>query len=190
MHFLGRIVQQNDFGLEIEAFPLSAFENKNINNQVKSFLSSTGLPSWCAPHMMFGSFGDVYLPKLSEWSWSEDWEKPYECALANYSESYVVGSAQDHQPIILLPNDPAIYIFSTCGQCLHTLNTSLDNLLQTILYYAEMVELAIASDSSAFTESRMPTRLAKEFELKFCKRESTISDSAWVYWANERCTNA
>jgi hypothetical protein len=183
-------VQQNDFGLEIETFPLSAFENKNINIQVKSFLSSTGLPSWCAPHMMFGSFGDVYLPKLSEWSWSEDWEKPYERALVNYPESYVVGSAQDHQPIILLPNDPAIYIFSTCGNYRHTLNTSLDNLLQTILHYAEMVELAIVNDGSAFAESRMPTRLAKEFELTFCKREPTISDPIWVYWANERCINA
>lgn len=97
--------------------------------------------------------------------------------------------AQDHQPIILLPDDPAIYIFAPCGQYLHRLNTSLDNLFQTILYYAEMVELAVASDSSAFTESRMPTRLAKEFELKFCKREPTIPDSIWVYWANERCTN-
>ncbi|MFZ6673085.1 SUKH-4 family immunity protein [Undibacterium sp. Xuan67W] len=180
------------FEIEIERFPARSIEGKNIAAPAKDYLENVGLPSRCAPHLHFGSFSNVYLPLLSEWPWADDWRNSYQVAITICPNAYVVGSAQHDEPIVLLPDNTSVHIFTEAGEQLQRLNTSLENLASTVFAFAEMVECATIECSSSVSECRVPYSLAEIFINKFLALEPSLreSNSPWVLWTNERCKNA
>lgn len=178
--------------LILKKFPIGSFEQKNISSISQDFLITTGLPEWVAPHLYFGEFNDFYLPILSEWAWQEDWKESFQLAVEKNSDVYVIGCAQDSEPIVLKQNDPAVYIFSPCGTQLNLLNSSLKLLLETIYHYSEMVNNAISENENAFIKNAIPTALFKRFieTLNRIEPRLNASNSVWLLWASAKTENA
>ena len=178
---------------KLETFPAASVKEKNIDQSSQYFLTNIGLPGWCAPHLCFGPFEEIYLPLLVEWPWKEDWEKSHKIAIQSYSNVYVIGSAQENEPIVIKPSNPEVYIFSPCGTQLFLLNTNLNNkLLESINLYAKMVELAIKTNRNAFIDGEIPLILLNKFVKSFTGLEPDIKtqSSVWLNWAYAKCKNA
>lgn len=182
----------SQFEIDIECFPREILDDKEVAPEVADYLITSGLPSWCAPHLYFGSFEDRFLPLLSEWGWADDWEKGYKLAVLSNPNAYVIGSAQNHEPIVVLPREIAVYVFSETGNKLRLLNSSLGHLSRTIFAFTEMVEVAVANDTNALIENRVPYTLVDGFIRTFGDLEPGIfkANSVWQEWAREKCKNA
>lgn len=182
----------SQFEIDIERFPREIFDYEKVAPEVAEYLTTSGLPSWCAPHLYFGSFDDRFLPLLSEWPWADDWEKGYKLAVASHPNVCVIGSAQNHEPIVVLPRETAVHVFSETGSKLRLLNSSVGNLSRTVFAFAEMVEVAVANDAKSVIESRVPHALVDGFIRTFGDLEPGISEanSVWQEWAHETCKNA
>lgn len=186
-------VDWRKLGIDVEIFPRNAIASKPIASSVMDYLVTSGLPSWCAPHLYFGPTAGVYLPPLAEWQWAVDWnESAYSVAVAKFPDSYVLGAAQDDEPIVLLPGDSAIYKLSDTGSSLEILNTSPEKLSRTVYAFAEVVEEAVSVNSAAFIESCVPHTLVEEFIAKFKRLEPSLwqQNSIWQEWASQTCDNA
>lgn len=72
-----------------------------LSEKTCSALVEIGLPRWVAPHLYFGEFEQVFLPKLRDWPWLSDWEGSTREILDAYGDCRVIGSSDEHAPIFL-----------------------------------------------------------------------------------------
>lgn len=173
--------------IEVFPFPQSIKLLPDIHKLTVNFLVESGLPCWCAPHLYFGDFDDVYLPRLKDWSWGKDWESSYSIAATNYPDALVLGSAQDGEAIVLLPNKQEVFVFNYSGTKLLKLNSTIEGLRQSITSFEKLVERTISLERDTLISTSVSSRYINEFHNEL--RNIEPSETVWLLWAERLGTS-
>jgi hypothetical protein len=172
---------------EFNKLPKGMFEDKALTRQNLDVLNSVGFPGFVSPHLYFGEFDDGELfPILSSWSWRGDWEGDIGSAITNFSKCCVIGSGQNGEPIVLMPNENTIYQISHDGSSLIYINSDLSKLYATLDAFIYMVDEAIKPDSEILNEKRVNPTLIDSFKAKLKKIDSVayLQHTLWLKLAN------
>ena len=178
------------FDIDITIYPSDCAMNERIHPSIITRICDQGLPSWCAPHLYFGDFDGRYLPVISEWSWAGDWGSAYYHASKIAPSCMVLGVAQEGNPIVILPNDPSIYLFSPDGMRIEKLNSSIDEMTAFLYAFTEMIEEAVMENENAFSENTIRTALIDSFIAKISAYASQKECNIWKTWAIQKGVNA
>ena len=130
------------FQFKTEKFPKSIKGGDMLSENNYHVLVECGLPRWVAPHLYFGDFEDIFLPKLKDWSGLSDWDGSMRELFDEYQDCRVIGSSDEQAPIFLKPMEEGIYTFIPDIDEAVIVNTNIENLLQTLDEYAIMIEIA------------------------------------------------
>lgn len=129
-------------------FPENLTKILNITEEEKIFLIEQGLPDFVAPHLYFGDFDGLYLPKLKDWTWNEK-KISFADQVANL---YVFGADPDSNPICLDKNGKVIIVLE--DSTIQFMNSSILIMVQALIYYSEMVNEIFEKDEDAFINKR------------------------------------
>ncbi len=89
------------FLFKTKKFPETIKDEASLSKKNSSTLLEIGLPQWVAPHLYFGDFNNIFLPKLKYWPWISDWKNCTEKLLDKYQDCRVIGSSDEHAPFFL-----------------------------------------------------------------------------------------
>ncbi|MDC5857458.1 SUKH-4 family immunity protein [Vibrio europaeus] len=174
--------------MEVSRFLNSILKFQDVPIKTSKYLVEVGLPNWCAPHLYFGGFEEEYLPQLKGWCWACDWSEGYDSAVSRYPNARVLGSAMGNVPIILLPNNPKVFVFDNKGCELLFLNSDVQSLSRVIANFESIIESAVSEDQDAFINKTIPRALISCFidEIRGIEQSSTV----WSSWAEACGKNA
>lgn len=89
----------------ISRFSKNTLEEYSLSPSTNQFLQVVGLPTWTSPHLHFGDYDGVSLPRLKDWPRLDGFTPA--STLSNF---LVLGSNEDDDPICINEIDEAIYI--------------------------------------------------------------------------------
>jgi hypothetical protein len=145
---------------ETQLFPSASLLGLQLAAENVHILETIGLPEWVAPHLYFGSFAGVYLPRIKEWPWIKDWKNSDIIEGSELGDCHVVGCSQDGAPIYFKPNDSTVYTFMEDGREEVIMNSKLKTLLDILNAYALMIEEALKTTTKDVTKSMIVERSA------------------------------
>lgn len=174
--------------MEVSRFSNSILKLQDVPTKTANYLVEVGMPTWCAPHLYFGDFEEEYLPQLKNWGWACDWPEGYDSAVSKYPNARVLGSAMGNAPIVVLPNNPKVFIFDDKGCEVFFLNSDVQSLSRVIEKFESIVETAVSEDQDALTNNTIPGTWINSFldQIRGIEQSSTV----WSRWAKACGKNA
>lgn len=118
------------FLFKTKKFPSTIKDRVSLSKKNSRTLLEIGLPQWVAPHLYFGDFNNIFLPKLKDWPWISDWKEYDQELFDEYKDCRVIGSSDEGAPIFLKPDKDEIYTFVPKINKVVIVNTSIEKLLQ------------------------------------------------------------
>jgi hypothetical protein len=164
----------------ISRFSKGSLEHYSIASSTKEFLRLIGLPAWASPHLYFGDFEGVSLPRLQEWPWLSG--TPNESS----SNFIVIGCSGEDNPICINEANEEVYVLDQDQDfALVFMNSSALHLAAVLDSHAAMIEEAIlTSGNEVGIENRIPESLINAFEKELHELDPAARAEG-TFWANE-----
>lgn len=170
------------FLFKTKKFPSIIKDSASLSKKNCRTLLEIGLPQWVAPHLYFGDFNNIFLPKLKDWPWISDWKDFTEKLLDKYEDCRIIGSSDEHAPIFLKPNKNEIYTFIPKISEAVIVNTSIEKLLQALDEYAIMIEIAFFKNKKLnLGEDKVSKEMMERF-LDNYKKIEAIPKNKLQFW--------
>jgi hypothetical protein len=170
----------SEYIFETTTTPAHQLYDKFLTDINFKVFEEVGLPDWVAPHLYFGPFDEVYLPKINDWTWIDDWKNSNIISGTKHEVFHVIGSSQDHAPIFLKPNDSQIYTFEEDGINEIIINSSLTTLLFTLNEYALLIESAMETYTS--NVSKIVEKEAMEIFISSFHKSEILKLAELPFW--------
>jgi hypothetical protein len=157
-------------------FTAEILENINIDDESKEFLIAAGLPASASPFLEFMVFDKMEIPTASQlWGIDEKYSK-YRC----------IGSTGSGDPICIIESKGNIvYLNHDDGFKEVFINTSIPQLAESLLVYAQLVEETMKENGEeAFLDNNIPERL-KDWVVKEINRIDIVAIDEYNFWGTE-----